>query len=138
MPVKSYTSEGAISSYILYLWRDGNNENDSNMQNQSFDFTLTVEGSNSALERLPAVNVVESLDDGSTGDSGSGVYKIHHDEISSTDSVTGEVIPAVDDYRYYGANPNNYICLDYGRKTTCPDKHLYRIIGSIYDELTGD
>ena len=62
---------------------------------------------------------------------------VHHDEISSTDSVTGEVIPAVDDYRYYGASPNNYVCLDFEGSTTCPDKHLYRIIGSIYDELEG-
>ncbi len=126
-----------LSKYILYLWIDGNNENDSNMQNQSFDFTLTVEGTNSALGRFPAVDVVESLDDGSNGDSGSGVYKVHHDEISSTDSVTGGVIPAVDDYRYYGANPDNYVCLDFEGSTACPDKHLYRIIGSIYDELEG-
>ena len=123
-----------LSSYILYLWIDGNNENDSNMQNQNFDFTLTVEGTNSALEYL-GTKVVENLDDGTNGDSGSGVYKVHHDEISADISVTGEVIPAVDDYRYYGANPNNYVCLDFEGSTTCPDKHLYRIIGSIYDEL---
>ena len=67
-----------LSNYILYLWIDGNNENDSNIQNQNFDFTLMVEGTNSALGRLPAVNVIESLDDGSNGDSGSGVYKVHH------------------------------------------------------------
>ena len=82
-------------------------------------------------------NAVKYADDGSTGDSGSGVYKVHHDEISSTDSVTGDIIPAVDDYRYYGANPDNYVCLDFEGSTTCPDKHLYRIIGSIYDELAG-
>ena len=56
-------------------------------------------------------NAVKYADDGSTGDTGSGVYKVHHDEISADISVTGEVIPAVDDYRYYGANPNNYIQL---------------------------
>ncbi len=84
---------------------------------------------------VKAVDLVKTLDDGTSGDNGNGVYKVHHDEISSTDSVTGEVIPAVDDYRYYGANPDNYICLDYEGSTTCPDKHLYRIIGSIYDEL---
>ncbi len=126
-----------LSNYILYLWKDGNSGNDSNMQDQGFDFALTVEGTIPAPNYL-GTEVVESLDDGSTGDSGSGVYKVHHDEISSADSVTGEVIPAVDDYRYYGANPNNYICLDYEGKSTCPDKHLYRIIGSIYDELTGE
>ena len=86
-------------------------------------------------KQITASEFVELLDDGGNGDSGSGVYKIHHDEISSTDSVTGEVIPAVDDYRYYGANPDNYVCLDFEGNKTCPDKHLYRIIGSIYDEL---
>ena len=124
-----------LSSYVLYLWIDGNNENDSNMQNQSFDFTLTVEGTNSALQYMLGTKVVENLTD--DGTKTNGVYKVHHDEISSTDSVTGEVIPAVDDYRYYGANPDNYVCLDFEGSTTCPDKHLYRIIGSIYDELEG-
>ena len=85
----------------------------------------------------PAYKFIEKLDDGTNGDSGSGVYKVHHDEISSADSVTGNIIPAVDDYRYYGANPDNYICLKLNSDNTCPDKYLYRIIGSIYDELEG-
>lgn len=42
------------------------------MQNQSFEFTLTVEGTNSALEYMLETKVVESLDDGSTGNSDSG------------------------------------------------------------------
>ena len=124
-----------LSEYMLYIWIDGTVENDASMQNQSFDFTITVDGDNSALEYMLGTKVVENLTD--DGTKTNGVYKVHHDEISSTDSVTGEVIPAVDDYRYYGANPNNYICLDYEGKSTCPDKHLYRIIGSIYDELEG-
>ena len=74
-------------------------------------------------------------DDGTTGDSGSGVYKVHHDAIASSKSATGSEIPAVTDYRYYGPSPNNYICLDMEGGSTCPDKHLYRIIGSIYEEL---
>ena len=104
----------------------------------SVAFGYFIWNSNTTLKYMLGTKLVESLDDGSNGDSGSGVYKVHHDEISSTDSVTGDIIPAVDDYRYYGANPNNYVCLDYKWKTTCPDKHLYRIIGSIYDELTGE
>ena len=104
----------------------------------SVAFGYFIWNSNTTLKYMLGTKLVESLDDGSNGDSGSGVYKVHHDEISSTDSVTGDIIPAVDDYRYYGAHPNNYVCLDYKWKTTCPDKHLYRIIGSIYDELTGE
>ena len=81
-----------------------------------------------------AVTLINSLDDGTTGDSGSGVYKVTHSAITASSSATGSEIPAVTDYRYYGPNPNNYICLDMEGGSTCPDKHLYRIIGSIYEE----
>ena len=84
-----------------------------------------------------ATYVVEHLDDGTSGDSGSGVYKIEHSLIPASSSATGSDILATTDYRYYGANPNNYICLDMEGSSTCPDKHLYRIIGSIYEELEG-
>ena len=77
---------------------------------------------------------VMSLDDGTTGDNGSGVYKVTHNAIPAESSATGSEIPAVTDYRYYGPSPNNYICLDMEGQSTCSDKHLYRIIGSIYEE----
>ena len=80
-----------------------------------------------------ATEFVESLNDNSTGDSGSGVYKVHHDAISAENSVTGQLIEDTDDYRYYGS-PDNYICLD-NSVSPCEDRHLYRIIGSIYEEL---
>ena len=82
----------------------------------------------------PATSTIEALDGGTTGDSGSGVYKVEHSSIAAGSSATGSTIPAVTDYRYYGPNPNNYICLDMEGQSTCPDKHLYRIIGSIYEE----
>ena len=81
-----------------------------------------------------AANAVKDSDDGTTGDSGSGVYKVTHSAISASSSATGSEIPASIDYRYYGPSPNNYICLDMEGASTCPDKHLYRIIGSIYEE----
>ena len=87
-----------------------------------------------ACEAIKGTYIVEHLDDGSTGDSGSGVYKVTHSAISASNSVTGKEIPAVTDYRYYGASPNNYVCLDMEGSSTCSDKHLYRIIGSIYEE----
>ena len=71
------------------------------------------------------------------GDNGSGVYKVTHSAIAAGSSATGSVIPATTDYRYYGPSPNNYICLDMEGESTCPDKHLYRIIGSIYEEKAG-
>ena len=81
-----------------------------------------------------ATELVESLNDNSTGDSGSGIYKVHHDAISADSSATGEIISDTDDYRYYGASPNNYICLDKNSDGTCEDKHLYRIIGSMRED----
>ena len=121
------------STYNLYIWIDGTMDNPSTMMNQSFDFSLDITGTNSNMERVvSAVEKIEALDDGTTGDS--GVYKVTHGAIPASSSATGSEIPAVTDYRYYGSNPNNYICLDMEGGSTCPDKHLYRIIGSIYEE----
>ena len=120
--------------YKFYIWIDGNNENNETMQGKSLKGTLNVEVS---TPKGDATTKIEALDAGTTGDSGSGVYKISHDTIPASDSVTGSTIPAVTDYRYYGPSPDNYICLDMEGQSTCPDKHLYRIIGSIYEELEG-
>ena len=79
-----------------------------------------------------ATSKIEKLNDDGSGDS--GVYKVTHNAIPASSSATGSEIPAVTDYRYYGPSPNNYICLDMEGQSTCPDKHLYRIIGSIYEE----
>ena len=117
--------------YKLYIWIDGNEENNTSMQSSSMKGVLNVKVG------TPTANFVEELDDGTTGDSGSGVYKVEHDAIASSDSATGSEIPAVTDYRYYGPSPDNYICLDMEGGSTCPDKHLYRIIGSIYEENAG-
>ena len=120
--------------YKLYIWIDGNEENNTSMQSSSMKGVLNV---NVTTPSVNAVTLVEGLDKGTTGDSGSGVYKVQHDAIASGDSATGSTIPAVTDYRYYGADPSNYICLDMEGQSTCPDKHLYRIIGSIYEENAG-
>ena len=117
--------------YKFYIWIDGNNENNTTMQGKSLKGTLNVDVSTPSVN---AVTLVEGLDKGETGDSGSGVYKVTHSAISAESSATGSEIPAVTDYRYYGKSPNNYICLDMEGQSTCPDKHLYRIIGSIYEE----
>ena len=101
----------SLTGYTLYIYIDGKVDNPSSMMNQSFDFSFVVDGSNSTVEYISATKKVESLDDGSTGDSGSGVYKVTHDAITAGSSATGSEIPAVTDYRYYGPNPNNYILL---------------------------
>ena len=124
----------SLTGYTLYIYIDGTVDNPSSMMNQSFDFSFVVDGSNSSLEYMLATKKVESLDIGSDGNDGSGVYKVTHSAIPAESSATGSEIPAVTDYRYYGPSPNNYICLDMEGQSTCPDKHLYRIIGSIYEE----
>ena len=134
------TSDGSLttslSTYTLYIYIDGAmGDNPSSMMNQSFDFSFVVDGSNSSVKyTVIATTVVKKLNDNSDGDSGSGVYKVTHSAIPASSSATGSEIKASDDYRYYGPNPNNYICLDMEGSSTCPDKHLYRIIGSIYEE----
>ena len=95
----------------------------------------SIEGD--ACEVIKGTYIVEHLDDGTAGDSGNGVYRVTHSAIPAESSATGSEIPAVTDYRYYGANPNNYICLDMEGQSTCSDNHLYRIIGSIYEENAG-
>ena len=94
--------------------------------------TMNIEAC--TIPRGDAATAIARIDDGTTGDNGSGVYKIEHDAIASENSATGSEIKATDDYRYYGANPNNYICLDMEGQSTCPDRGLFRIIGSIYEE----
>ena len=133
------TLSTSLSSYTLYVYIDGTmGDNPSSMMNQSFDFSLDVTGTNSSLERETSANTavtkIEALDDGTAGNSGSGVYKVTHSAIPASSSATGSEIPAVTDCRFYGPSPNNYICLDMEGQSTCPDKHLYRIIGSIYEE----
>ena len=127
-------TKDTTQKYTLYIYIDGNQDNPTTMGGQSFSFTLGASGENALYKEPPASKYIEGLDDGTTGDSGSGVYKVEHDAIASSNSATGSEIPAVTDYRYYGASPNNYICLDMEGQSTCPDKHLYRIIGSIYEE----
>ncbi len=102
----------SLTSYTLYIYIDGaSGDNPSSMMNQSFDFSFVVDGSNSSLEYMLATKKVESLDIGSDGNDGSGVYKVTHSAIPASSSATGNEIPAVTDYRYYGPNPNNYILL---------------------------
>ena len=120
--------------YKFYIWINGNNENNETMQIKNMKASLNVDVSE---PNNYATTKIKSLDDGTTGDNGSGVYKVHHDAILSLSEsgTTGNQMNATDDYRYYGPDPSNYICLDKNSDGTCSDKHLYRIIGSIYEEV---
>ena len=147
---------GTADKYVFILWMSDNcTESDitkcdinsglnSNMSNKTVTGNIDIRlnsGKKKVNNRVsvdvddcPASAYIMGLDDGTTGDYGSGVYKVTHSAIQASSSATGSEIPAVTDYRYYGPSPNNYICLDMDGGSTCPDKHLYRIIGSIYEE----
>ena len=147
---------GTADKYVFILWMSDNcTESDitkcdinsglnSNMSNKTVTGNIDIRlnsGKKKVNNRVsvdvddcPASAYIMGLDEGTTGDSDSGVYKVTHSAIPASSSATGSEIPAVTDYRYYGPSPNNYICLDMEGGSTCPDKHLYRIIGSIYEE----
>ena len=121
-PSNTSKMEESVTNKVLYVLED----NSGKRYKYNKDVVLKS-GTN-------AVELITKLNDDTSGDSGSGVYKVTHNAITASSSATGSEIPAVTDYRYYGPSPNNYICLDMEGGSTCPDKHLYRIIGSIYEE----
>lgn len=132
------TLSTATSNYNLYIWIDGESGNNpSSMMNKGFDFSVIITGSNSSLQYITATKLIEGLDDGTTGDSGSGVYKVSHAAIASSSSATGEAIEETVDYRFYGASPNNFVCLDASSDGSCADRSLFRIIGSMRDDIDG-
>ena len=79
-----------------------------------------------SIPRGNAAIAIASIDDGTTGDSGSGVYKVTHSAIPAESSATGSELPAVTDYRYYGLNPNNYILL--------PDMDTTESVKCLFDD----
>ena len=103
---KSLTSDSggkSISGNIDIRLNSGKKK-ENKRESSNIENTCSILGGNAA-------EAVKLADDGTTGDSGSGVYKIEHNAIPSNESATGSEIPAVTDYRYYGPEPNNYILL---------------------------
>ena len=121
-PSNTSNMKESVTNKVLYVLEDNNGKR------YKYNKDVVLKSGTNAVELITKKN------DGTTGDSGSGVYKVTHNAIPASSSATGSEIPAVTDYRYYGPSPNNYICLDMEGGSTCPDKHLYRIIGSIYEE----
>ena len=121
-PSNTSNMKESVTNKVLYVLEDNNGKR------YKYNKDVVLKSGTNAVELITKKN------DNTTGDSGSGVYKVTHSVIPAGSSATGSEIPAVTDYRYYGPSPNNYICLDMEGGSTCPDKHLYRIIGSIYEE----
>lgn len=75
------------------------------------------------------IDFISSLGESEQGDG--GIYAVRHRTISANDSASGKEIPATVDYRYYGKNPNNYLCFE----ESCEDGK-FRIIGLVHDDFT--
>ncbi len=137
---------GTTSNYTLYLWIDGNIDNNSNMASKSFNFDLYGTVSTTDVYNLRASTYISNL------------YEDASKVTATVNEVTYNLAPSVGlmndrhasmdtdinggDIRYYGANPNNYVWLGdtYTSKYTFTskgssvtrnvgDKKLWRVIG---------
>ena len=115
----------AKTNFTLYLYIDGNNENQTSMMNQSFTgkINVSVEEGTSIASYITNLYMSASGTDKSTVENNSITY-LYDTKDNLMQDVAGNV-------RYYGASPNNYIyfnCSDYSNQTsdTC---ELWRIIG---------
>ncbi len=112
---RMYILEEEVNSgtqyYRVYIYLDGTVTNTT-----SIVADMELRGS---LPEIPGLNFDDL------------VYKVHHSAVQ----IQG--LSATNDIRYYGSDPNNYVCLDFENSNTCPDKHLYRIIGTIRNNYTG-
>ena len=130
---KATLSKSATSTYKLYFYIDGNEENNSNMMNKSLIGKIDV-----TIEEDVPIPLAEYITSLYTNASKSPVENnsIEYNYASSESLMNdrlGGTTTSLDggNIRYYGASPNNYIyfnCSDYSNQTpdTC---ELWRIIG---------
>ena len=112
--INSYTFTGlkANTSYKVRIYIVDNDRNES----EEYIF-------NQSTASMPSLaNYIKSL---YNGQGSNGLY--YHD----SDLENGA---ADNSYRYYGANPNNYVCFG-SDISPCPNENLYRIIGVFGNEV---
>lgn len=119
----SISSSGTIN-FTFYLYIDGNSENNLNMINKSLVGNITVEAQEKQYETFSTV--IENLM--ADGEIETVTGKGTDYEYNTTNSI---MFDNFENYRYYGANPNNYVyfnCDDYSNQSssTC---EVWRIIG---------
>ena len=128
------------TSYKLYIWIDGLQENPKEMMNETFSFKLHAEGSGALLVegKIPDITTIpEEQKKTLAYKILSDYYYADKDDISNNDityhyDTTNSLMSDTDgNVRYYGAEPNNYIyfnCSDYANQSssTC---ETWRIIG---------
>lgn len=121
-------STNGTTNFTLYLYIDGNNDNDLTMMNKSLVGTIVVtEGGNTNI-----ANTITSLYKNATKTT------ITNNSINYQYDTTNQLMQdPLNNIRYYGANPKNYIyfnCNDYSNQssTTC---EIWRIIGVFNGKL---
>lgn len=117
-------SSSGTTNFTFYLYIDGNSENNLNMMNKSLVGSIVVEAQEKQFETFSTV--IENLmaDGEKETVTGNGTDY----EYNTTNSI---MFDNFENYRYYGANPNNYVyfnCDDYSNQSssTC---EVWRIIG---------
>ena len=106
------------STYKLYIWEDGLQDNPNTMQNQSFVFHLnasvTDEKPQTAAEKIISLSQGDTYTEGN----GNGVY--------ATNSYDDNGTTKYHEYRYVGAEPDNFVKFN---------NDLYQIIG-VFDDYS--
>ena len=127
---KATLSKSATSTYKLYFYIDGNEENNPNMMNKSLIGKIDV-----TIEEATLAKYITNLYTNASKspvENNSITYN-YAPSVSLMNDRLGGTTTSLDggNIRYYGASPNNYIyfnCSDYNNQTsdTC---ELWRIIG---------
>ena len=133
---KATLSKSATSTYKLYFYIDGNEENNPNMMNKSLIGKIDV-----TIEEDTSIPLAEYITNLYTNASKSQVENnsIEYNyapSVSLMNDRLGKATTSLDggNIRYYGASPNNYI---YFNCETYPDTNceLWRIIGVFNNQV---
>ena len=125
-------SSNTNSNYILYIYIDGNYENNTNMMNKSLVGKLDVVASKGAYTMANYITNLYTNASKTPVKNNEIDYNYAPDESLMNDRLGGTTTDLDGgNIRYYGASPNNYIyfnCSDYNNQsdTTC---EKWRIIG---------
>ena len=135
---KGTLSKSAISTYKLYFYIDGNEENDPNMMNKSLIGKIDVTVEEMPIPLAEYITNLYTNASKSTVTNNSITYNYASSESLMNDRL-GKATTSLDggNIRYYGASPNNYIyfnCSDYNNQsdTTC---EKWRIIGVFNNQV---
>ncbi len=108
-------------TYSLKIWMDESVTIDDPTMNKEWIGKISV---TSSLIQIASNTFSEYLINKSKTDT--SIEQLNHDETDQTSALT--------DYRYVGANPNNYVY--FGCSDNCTEDNLYRVIGVLPTQST--